>query len=713
MSHDRSTRFVFAVALLCLTWHARGVAHDAAPEPHDENLWLEEIDSERALRWVEERNEATKRALTSHPTYSALFERLLANNDSSERIPYITQIGNRVYNFWRDAQHPKGVWRRTSMAEYRSAQPRWETVIDVDALATTERENWVWDDVTCLPRSESRCIVRLSRGGADASVAREFDLTTRTFVPKGFTLPATKSRLAWRDRDTLLAAADAGADSLTGAGYPRIVRQWRRGTRLDQSKLLFEGSPSDLDALAYRTFWPGFEREFIVRRMTPFRSEVFVNDARGLRRLDLPADATWAQLQDQLLINLRSPWQLQDRLYPAGTLLATDLHDFLAGRREFAVLFDAQPRTTLADYVPTRDHVILRVLDNLNPQLFALSRHAGTWRRERIQAPRSGDIGVIAADAYDSDDFLVSHSDFLTPNTLYLGTAGNESLQRLKQLPPLFDATGLEVAQHEACSRDGTRIPYFQVSRAGLKLDGTQPTLMYGYGGFGVSQLPDYDATLGSAWLERGGVYVLANIRGGGEFGSQWHEMAVGHERQRSYDDFIAVAEDLIRRRVTSPRHLGVMGVSNGGLLAGVMLTQRPDLFGAIVSRSPLLDMRRYHRLLAGASWLSEYGNPDQPLDWSYIARYSPYHNIRKGVRYPKTLITTSTRDDRVHPAHARKMAARMSQAGHDVLYAESTDGGHFGAADNRQRAALNALIYTFVLRELGSDADPQLRSGR
>ncbi|HMD62197.1 MAG TPA: prolyl oligopeptidase family serine peptidase, partial [Opitutaceae bacterium] len=420
-----------------------------------------------------------------------------------------------------------------------------------------------------------------------------------------------------------------------------------------------------------------------------------------LVRLDLPADVDFDTFRDQLIVKLRTDWTVGGRTYPSGALIAIPWDKFLGGGRDFAVLFHPGPRVALAEYGATLHHLIVNELDNVRNRLYVLTPQAdGTWSRVPLPAPEFGTISAEAAEP-ESDDYFLSVTDFLTPSSYYLGTVGGTGRALLKQLPSFFSAEGLEVSQHESVSKDGTRVPYFQVGRKGLPSDGSAPTLLYGYGGFEISMTPFYSAGIGASWLERGGVFVLANIRGGGEFGPAWHQGAVKEKRQRAYDDFISVAEDLVKRGVTKPKHLGIMGGSNGGLLVGVMLTERPDLFGAVVCQSPLLDMRRYSHLLAGASWMGEYGDPDVPAEWAYISRYSPYQNTREGVRYPRVLITTSTRDDRVHPGHARKFAAELEAQHHDVLYFEYINGGHSAGANNKERAYTNAMAFTFLLKEL------------
>lgn len=687
-----------------LTLSLAATAAGATSEPsvdHDPYLWLEDVGGEKSLAWARQQNEVAQRELEASPDFGSIRERLLAILDSKERIPHVSKRGAHYYNFWRDARHPRGLWRRTTLAEYRKADPAWETVLDLDALATAEKENWVWKGATWLEPELDRCLISLSRGGADAAVVREFDPVAKAFVAGGFTLPEAKSGVSWRTRDSLYVGTDFGPGTLTESGYPRVVKEWRRGTPLAEAPVVFEGAVADVSVAAYTRVEPGFRRELARRAITFFTAEYFLRVGDTFQRLDLPADARQGTWREYLTVTLRSDWTIGGKTFPAGAMLALPWERFLAGQRDFAVLFQPGPRKSLAGSTATRHHLIVNELENVRNRLYVLTPgRDGQWRRTPLPAPEFGSVSVAAVDD-ESDDYWLNADDFLTPPSLYLGTAGKEGRELLKQLPAFFNAAGLEVAQHEAVSRDGTRVPYFQVSRRGLSLDGRNPTLLYGYGGFQVSQTPGYRAGVGSAWLERGGVYVLANLRGGGEFGPGWHQAALKENRQRAFDDFIAVGEDLIRRRVTAPRHLGIQGGSNGGLLVGAVFTQRPDLFGAVVCQVPLLDMRRYHRLLAGASWMAEYGNPDVPAEWEYIRRYSPYHQVQPGVKYPRVLFTTSTRDDRVHPAHARKMAARMLEQKHDILYYENIEGGHGGAANNQQSAYMSALAYTFLLQQL------------
>jgi prolyl oligopeptidase len=692
---------LLAVAFLLVLPLPALTAPSSSPAEADPYLWLEDVGGDQSLAWARARNAISQRELEAHPEFTAINERLLALYDSDERIPYVAKRGGHYYNFWRDARHVRGLWRRTSLEEYRQPNPAWEVVLDLDALARAENENWVWKGSDWLEPDLDRCLLRFSRGGADAVVVREFDPVAKAFVAGGFTLPEAKSAVAWRSRDVLYVGTDFGPGTLTDSGYPRVVKEWRRGTPLADARVVFEGTPTDVSASAYTTVEPGFRREFARRSVTFFTAEHFLREGDAFRKLDLPADARQGTWREFITVTLRSDWKTGGRTYPAGALLALPWARFLAGNRDFALLFEPGPRKSLAGTSATRHHLLVNELENVRSRIFVLTpRPDGGWSREALAAPEFGNVSATAIDD-EGDDFWLQVEDFLTPPSLYRGTVGRIDRELLKQLPAFFAAAGLAVAQHEATSADGTRIPYFQVSSRGLKHDGTAPTLLYGYGGFQIAQRPGYRAALGAAWLERGGVFVLANLRGGGEFGPAWHQAALKGNRQRAFDDFIAVAEDLVRRRVTSPRHLGIQGGSNGGLLVGAVFVQRPDLFNAVVCQVPLLDMRRFHRLLAGASWMGEYGNPDVPAEWEWISRYSPYQNVRAGVKYPRVLFTTSTRDDRVHPGHARKMVARMLEQGHDVLYYENIEGGHGGAANNRQAAYMSALAYAFLLRQL------------
>ena len=691
---------------------------EAQTDPVDPFLWLEDVQGEAALAWVRERNAESQKVLMARPEYAPTRERLLQVMNSKERIPYISRRADYFYNLWQDETHKRGLWRRTSLAEYRRAAPAWETVLDLDALGSKEGENWVWGGAVGLAPSHHRCLVMLSRGGADASVVREFDTAAKAFVAGGFELPEAKSDVDWIDADTIFVGTDFGPGSMTDSGYPRVIKRWKRGTPLTDAVTVFEGEKTDVSVRVSVDTTPGHERTLIVRSLDFYNSKRFVLQGLKLLPLDLPDDASvsfWNSAgapADSLLMELRSDLKTPTRSHPRGSLLAIDAAAYQRGERHFEVLFEPTATRSLAGFALTRSHVLVNVLDNVASRLEEWRRTAEGLTRREVAAPFPGSLGVsglhdpMLADDALAESYLLSYSDFLTPDTLSLGQTGTDTRAVLKSLPATFDATGMRAEQSFATSADGTRIPYFVVWPRGLSAQspatGSTATLLYGYGGFEISMQPWYSAAFGSAWLARGGVVVVANIRGGGEFGPAWHQAAVKEHKQRSYDDFIAVAQDLIRRGITSPQHLGIEGGSNGGLLVGAAFTQRPDLFNAVVCSVPLLDMRRYHKLLAGASWMAEYGDPDQPDEWKYISKYSPYQNLRREVKYPRVLFTTSTRDDRVHPGHARKMAARLLSLGHEVLYFENIEGGHGGAADNEQRAHVQALEMSYLWRQLG-----------
>jgi prolyl oligopeptidase len=678
-------------------------------DDYDENLWLEEIDSPRALDWVRERNAETIAAL-SGPEFEALRESIREVLDADDRIPYVTRRGPYRYNFWRDAQHPRGLWRRTTPESYRTEQPVWETVLDVDRLAADEGENWVWDGATVLRPDYTRALVSLSRGGADASVVREYDLARREFVADGFVLPEAKTSIDWIDADRIYVATDFGPDSLTTAGLPRTVREWRRGTPLADAELVYEGEPTDSSVSAWHDDTPGYERDFVSRSVDFYRTEWYLRDGAALRRIPVPDDAIASVNRDWLLIELRSAWQVGGTEHAAGSLLATRFSDFLArtaepaGEPELVVLFAPDDHTALAGWSWTRHRLIVTELRDVSSHLRVLTpAESGPWHAASLTAlPAHSDASAFGTDEDSDDEYQLTVEGFLTPSTVYLGTAGGDDAVPVKHEPRYFDATGLAVRQHFTASADGTKVPYFVV---GPDTDEPLPTLLYGYGGFEISLLPGYSGVVGRAWLARGFRYAVANTRGGAEYGSLWHSAALRADRRRVYDDFAAVATDLADRGLTTPSRLGILGGSNGGLLTALMTMRRPELFGAAVSEVPLTDMRRYHRLLAGALWVPEYGDPDVADDWAFLREFSPYHQIRPNGDYPPLLITTSTRDDRVHPGHARKMVARLRASGHDVSYYENIEGGHAGAADNAQAAFLSALVHHFLHRHLvGAD---------
>ena len=679
----------------------------SAQGTEDPFLWLEEVSGDKAMSWVKSQNEVSTSAITASDDFGVIRDRVRGIFDSDERIPYVRMRADYLYNFWRDAEHPSGLWRRTNLASFRSDTPEWDVIIDVDALNSAEGENWVWHGAECLPPTYERCLVSLSRGGADADVVREFDIGRRAFVEDGFTLPESKGSAGWIDIDTLYVQRDFGEGSLTDSGYPRVVKVWKRGTDLSAAMTVYEGQSEDMWVGGYRDHEPGYERDFVYRGLTFYTNELYERTRKGLVKVDKPDGAEARVVRDQIFLELRQDWEVDGTAYKAGSLLVAPYKKWRKGKRELEVLFEPTEQTSLSGYTTTDSFVLLTTLRDVRNEVTVLSSGSDGWTRSQLEGlPEFGTISVSAVDSEKSDAYWLTVSDFLTPSTLGLGTVGEGPAETLKQLPALFDAAGLEVAQHFATSKDGTRVPYFQVSKTGLAMDGSTPTLLYGYGGFEISLQPGYRAAAGAAWLERGGAFILANIRGGGEYGPRWHQAALREKRHRAYEDFSAVASDLVERGVTSAPHLGIQGGSNGGLLMGNMLTLYPEQWGAVVCQVPLLDMKRYTKLLAGASWAGEYGDPDVPEDWAFLKTFSPYHNIDAEQAYAPILLTTSTRDDRVHPGHARKMAAALMAAGKDVLYYENIEGGHGGAANNEQAAFMSALAYTYLWQRLTADED-------
>ncbi len=665
--------------------------------PDDPHLWLEDVLGEDQLAWVREQNARTDAELATDEDFEALQSEVLAVLDADTNIPFLRKVGDRYYNFWQDRHHERGIWRRTTLESYRTEKPEWETVLDLDALSAEEGENWVWHGATFLRPDLDRCLVSLSRGGADADVTREFDVTTLTWVDDGFFRPEAKGELGWIDRDRVFVATDFGEGSTTSSGYPRIVKEWRRGTPVDAAVEVFAGRPEDMTVGASHDDTPGFERDLVYRYTGFFSYELFLRDGEALTKIDAPDSADKSLHREWLTLRLRDDWTVGGTTYPAGALLGTRLSCFLAGDRDLEVLFEPTDRTSLEAATWTRSRLVLNVLEDVKSRLTVLTPNGHGWsRRELTDVPADGTLAVGAVDSRETDDLWLVHTDFLTPTTLWLVEDGRAP-EPLKSAPAFFDGSGHVAEQHFATSADGTRVPYFLVRPRDLPFDGTAPTLLYGYGGFEVSRKPAYSGVLGTGWLARGGVYALANIRGGGEYGPRWHRAALRENRHRAYEDFAAVARDLADRKVTSPEHLGAMGGSNGGLLVGNMLTTYPDLFGALVIEVPLLDMQRYHRLLAGASWVAEYGDPDDPDDWAFLQTYSPYQLFDQDRAYPPTFIWTTTRDDRVHPGHARKLAAKMLAAGKDVRYFENIEGGHGAGATNAQTAHTYALAYRFL----------------
>ncbi|MBY4381745.1 S9 family peptidase [Rhodococcus fascians] len=683
----------------------------------DPYLWLEDVTGDDALAWVREKNEVTIQALAGE-RFDATVAGVREILDTDARIPYARRRGQFLYNFWRDAEHIRGVWRRTTMDEYRTDEPAWDVLLDLDALAADEGENWVWGGAQVLRPDQLRALVTLSRGGADATVVREFDLDSRTFRAAedgGFTLPEAKTDIGWIDADTVFVGTDFGPGSLTESGYPRITKRWHRGTPLADAETVYEGKSQDISISAWHDRTPGFERDFVQRSTDFYNSETYVLDGTAVTRIPTPTDASTSVHENWLLVRTMTEWTYDGVTHPAGALLAADFDEFMSGTASLTVLFTPDEHTSLHQYAWTENHLLLVTLQDVRTRLHVLTPRARfaylegrktrttEWDTATVDGlSELASTEIIGTDAEENgDEFFLGSSGYLTPATLLVGTVGG-ALEVLKQAPAFFDADGMTVQQFFAESDDGTAIPYFVVRRGDA---GPGPTLLYGYGGFEISMTPGYSGAMGRTWLERGGTYVVANIRGGGEYGPSWHTQVLRAGRHLVHEDFAAVARDLVARGITTADRLAAQGGSNGGLLMGIMETKYPELFGALVCQVPLLDMKRYHLLLAGASWVAEYGNPDDPAEWEFISQYSPYQNVVAASerKYPPILIATSTRDDRVHPGHARKMAARLAELGQDVSYYENIEGGHGGASDNAQLAFKTALTYEFLWRQLES----------
>jgi prolyl oligopeptidase len=666
----------------------------------DPYLWLEAVTEDKALEWVRAKNAVTQKALTESAEFIMLRDDLRAILDSDARIPEVIKRGDYFYNFWKDKNNPAGVWRRTTLAEYKKAQPDWEILLDIDALNREENANWVWHGAECLKPDYQHCLIALSRGGADADETREFNLTTKQWAKDGYYRPESKGGMSWKSASEVYVYSDFGEGSMTSSGYPRIAKLWQRGEPFEQAKVIYEGSNDDMYIAAFHDDSKGFERDFVSRTIAFYNNELYLLNTEGnLQKIDAPNSAQKTVHNNYLLLELREELVVAGNAYSAGSLLVADFDKYMQGARNFTVLFEPTETTAMVGYAWTKNYLLLNVLDDVKNKITVLDP-AMHWQSEKLKgAPSFGALSIAAIDNEESDDYFLTATDYLTPTTLMLGTVGQAPIT-LKQLPSFFDASKHQITQAFAVSKDNTRIPYFMVAAKNVVNDGKNPTLLYGYGGFEISLTPNYSAAVGRAWLNQGGVFVVANIRGGGEYGPRWHQAALKENRLRAYEDFAAVAQDLIAQKITSPKHLGIQGGSNGGLLVGNMLVMYPELFNAVVCQVPLLDMKRYHKLLAGASWMAEYGDPDTD-DWQFMQKFSPYQNVKQEAKYPVVLFATSTRDDRVHPGHARKMMARMQEQGHQVWYYENIEGGHGGAANNEQAAFMQALSFTFLKQQL------------
>ena len=695
---------VLAVAVLLASPVRSESPPMTSPPADDPFLWLEQTESPRALAWVKTQNDRSLAVLESDTRYAQFHAEALRVLEATDRIPAPSLIGHEVYNFWQDADHVRGLWRRTPPVSFHTPDPAWETVLDLDALSTAEHANWVWKGASCPAPKFDRCLVNLSDGGEDAVRVREFDPAAKAFKPGGFDLPRGKQSADWLDDATLIVAREWTPGAVTHSGYPYIVKTLKRGQALDQATEVFRGEVGDVsvDPAVLRDAH-GHRVVLIVRATSFFESEVTQITDAGPRRLRLPLKTKLHGLLDGVLIfTVEQDWTFGGATYRAGSLVAFT-PDQLAGAASAAtghLIFAPTARQSIEQATVTANRVVAAVYDNVRGRIVSFEPSAEGWRATPLPVADDSAVGIAAASEID-DDLYYNVEGFLEPTKLWRADAKSDASVLAKSLPARFDAAGLEVEQHDVASSDGTRIPYFVVHKRGLKLDGSNPTLLYAYGGFQASMPPSYSATIGKLWLERGGVYVLANIRGGGEFGPAWHEAGLKTHRQLIYDDFAAVGKDLIARKITSPRRLGIQGGSNGGLLMGVEFNQHPELWHAVVIQVPLLDMLRFEQLGAGASWVGEYGSVSNPDERTFLASISPYHNLKAGVAYPEPFFVTSTKDDRVTPVHARKMAAKMEAMGLPFFYFENTDGGHAASANLAQRAQRIALEFTYLSRKL------------
>lgn len=691
-----------ALACLAPAASAKPAAHPvhkaSASTAADPFRWLEDIDSKRSMAWVEKQNARTAKRLENDPRYAEFHREALAILTAQDRIPTPEFRAGGVDNFWQDGTHVKGIWRHTTLASYRSAEPEWQTLLDLDALSKAEGKNWIWKGATCLRPDERFCLVRISNGGSDAVEIREFDTQTKSFVEGGFHFPTGKQQFSWLDRDTLIGGREWKPGEVTTSGYAYVIKIVKRG---GEPREVFRGQPTDVsaDAIVLRGEHGHPDGILIRRGVTFYENEFSLLTDHGLVRVPLPRKAEFqAYVDGQAVFALKQPFAG----FQEGALIAYDLKALQAdaGHAKAALVFMPGPRQAIQDVAATKDRLVVDLLEDVKGRVDIYDHAGGHWAAHRLDLPKDDNINLVDA-SKETNELFLNVEGFLDPTSLWLADTASDEIAKVKQLPPKFDASKDVVEQHWATSTDGTKVPYFVVRPKDMKPDGKTPTIMYGYGGFELAKPPIYLPEMGKIWLERGGAYVIANIRGGGEFGPKWHQAALREHRQRSFDDFASVARDLFKRGITSPRHLGIYGRSNGGVLMSVSMTQHPELWNAVVIESPLIDMLRYNHLPPGASWMGEYGNPDIPADRAFIAKYSAYQNLKPGMHYPEPYITTNTRDDRVHPGHARKFAAKLEAMGYPYLYYEQTFGGHANDADPELNARRWARHYTYLAEKL------------
>lgn len=702
--HSRTSKIGLLVLLTAAWMWATPQAPAEAPDKYQ---WLEDVNGARSLAWVRAENQRTDKVLKSDPRYAQFEATAVKVLESPQRLPDPELNGQDVYNFWQDAQHVQGILRRTSVKDYLTSSPQWQTVLDYDALSKQDGKKWVAHGRACLYPGNELCMIELSAGGEDAATLREFNLRTGKFVENGFVLPRSKQNVAWLDKDTLLVARDWGQGTMTKSGYPFVVKLWKRGQPLEQAKEIYRGAQTDMVVGPFAVHdADGHQLNFLVRQVNFFQIEVSLLTANGAERVALPMKVdvdNMAMVKGRLIVMLNEDWTPSDRKIPQGSMIALDAEALKRDPMHLrpVVVFSPTATEFVQEAQVTKDHVVVTTLDNVQGRVYSYTPGGnGVWTRQKLDVPNNRTVH-IASTNWSDDRVFVTVTGFLTPSSLLFGDAAGSALHEAKALPPQFDASRDVVEQFQAISKDGTKVPYFIVRPKDMKYNGTNPTLLTAYGGFQISNTPTYSAVTGKLWLEHGGVFVLANIRGGGEFGPAWHEAGLKTHRQRIYDDFSAVAQDLISRHITSSRHLGIQGGSNGGLLMGVEMTQHPEMWNAIVIQVPLLDMLRYEHIAAGASWVAEYGSVSVPEERAFLASISPYNQLKPNVHYPEPLIFTTTKDDRVGPVHARKFAAKMEEFHEPFFYEEIIEGGHGAGADLKERAQTSALVFTYLSRKL------------
>ncbi len=676
---------------------------------HDKYLWLEEIDSEKSMQWVNEHNSITDTKLKSNPLYSELYNQALTVLNNKSRLPSVSQKGKWLYNFWQDEKNPRGIYRRTTLREFKKPNPKWETVLDMDKYSLEHKKNYDYHGMSCFPPKGVDCLVNLSLEGGDAVEIREFNLKNKQFIQNGFSVPLAKTQISWIDKDTVYIGTNFGKDSMTDSGYPRIIKKWKRGTPLSEAVTLFTAEKKSMAARAFQIKEKKTSFEIITESTSFWSSDKYQLEEGNLVQLAIPTTANIAgTYQNKLLISLKEDWDFMGKKYIQGEILLVDIN-LLKGRNgSIESVIKPNSKTIIESVIATKKGLLVTILEDVKAKLYRYKKlKKGNWDIQNIPFPENGALSIASVDD-KTGDFFVQYESFITPPSLYHVDAKKLEPVLVKQQDESFDGSKFKVEQYFTESADGTRIPYFVVMNKQTKFDGKNPTHIFSYGGFRNTLTPSYSGSYealsgayGKLWLERGGVFVLANIRGGGEYGPAWHAAALLKNRHKAFEDFEAVARDLFKHNITSAKHLGIEGRSNGGLLVTATMTRHPELYGAVVCGAPLIDMKRYNKLLAGASWMGEYGNPDDPEMWQYIKTYSPYQNVKSDIKYPPIFFYTSTRDDRVHPGHARKMAAKMLEFGNPVEYYENIEGGHHGFSTNEQLAHRLALSYTHLWSNL------------